>query len=133
MRRHFKKNKEWVLCAIEEIIVGLVILMNGHHLNEHVPPILQWTDNTISGLIYLILGVVLLINALWDFYWYRIRITLIGVSAGMWAALAASYLLNSYYTGVISFMPFLLVVIFTRVLIAAYQEPVHKLKGGASY
>lgn len=133
MRHHFIKNKEWVLCAMEEIIVGLVILIRGHQFDNRLPPILQWTDSTTAGLIYLIIGVVLLINALWDFYWYRIRITLIGISAGMWAALAASYLLNSFYTGVIDFMPFLLVVIFARVLIAAYQEPVHKLKGGASY
>lgn len=69
-------------------------MLHYQQLDLRLPPALGLLDDAPVGIAYLLIGVTLLINSLWDFYWYRIRIILIALSGGMWTLLTASYAMN---------------------------------------
>ncbi|CAK1230017.1 hypothetical protein R82291_FJPPFKPJ_00675 [Fructobacillus cardui] len=130
MKRHFIKNSQLIFISVEQIFMGIVILMQSTKLHNVLPPILGWTDDVVPGMVYLVLGSLLLVNSLWDFYWYRIRIFLLALSAVMWTMLTLSFGLDMIYSHDVEVMPYLFLVITLRIIYAAWQEPPHKMKGG---
>lgn len=130
MKRHFWKNRQWVTIAVEEIVVGLVVMLHYQQLDIRLPPALGLLDDAPFGMLYITVGVVLLVNSLWDFYWYRIRLVLIALSGGMWTALTFSYAINDYVTSTVTIVPFIFGIITLNVFLSAWDEPRYKLKGG---
>lgn len=130
MIRHFWKNRAWVRISLYEIGMGIIILLHYQQLDLRLPPALGIMDDAPIGLAYLILGILLLVNSLWDFYWHYIRLILISLSAGMWALLSASYIINMVYASNTTFMPIAMVGITLDILFSAYEEPQHKLRNG---
>lgn len=130
MKRHFWKNRQWVTISVEEIVVGLVVMLHYQQLDIRLPPALGLLDDAPFGMLYIIVGVVLLVNSLWDFYWYRIRLVLIALSGGMWTALTFSYAINDYVTNNVTIVPFIFGIITLNVFLSAWDEPRYKLKGG---
>ncbi|GIC70631.1 hypothetical protein [Fructobacillus tropaeoli] len=130
MKRHFIKNSQLIFISVEQIFMGIVILMQSTKLHNVLPPILDWTDDVVPGMVYLVLGSLLLVNSLWDFYWYRIRIFLLALSAVMWTMLTLSFGLDMIYSHDVEVMPYLFLVITLRIIYVAWQEPPHKMKGG---
>lgn len=133
MKKHFWKNRNWVTVAVEEIIIGVIIMLHYQQLDGRLPWALGLLDNQILGLTYVLIGLTLLVNSLWDFYWYRIRLVLIALSGGMWALLAGSYIMNIVVTGDVTIAPFIFIVITINVFLSAWEEPRYKLKGGERY
>lgn len=133
MKRHFWKNRPWVTIAIEEIVIGVLIMMHYQQLDLRLPPALGLLDNASVGVAYMLIGVTLLINSLWDFYWYRIRLILIALSGGMWTLLTVSYAMNDIVRGTPTIAPFIFAIITSNVFFDAWVEPRHKLKGGGRY
>ncbi|WP_349535148.1 hypothetical protein [Leuconostoc citreum] len=133
MIKHFWVNRHWVTIAVEEFMVGIVVMLNAYDLDESLHGSLGFVVSPLLGLFYLMLGVVLLINALWDFYWHRIRITLIAMSGGMWVLLSVSYGLSDVIKHQLTFLPIVFAIIAMNVFLSAWQEPRHKLKGGQGY
>lgn len=133
MKRHFFRNSELVFIAVEEIFMGIVILMQSEKLHNVLPPILDWTDDVVPGMIYLVLGSLLLVNSLWDFYWYKIRIILLSLSAFMFTMLTLSFGLDMFYSHQVDVVPYLFLVITVRIVYAAWQEPSYKMKGGEGH
>ncbi|CAK1223780.1 hypothetical protein R55214_HHFBAMCI_01541 [Fructobacillus evanidus] len=133
MKRHFWKNRQWVTIAIEEIIVGIIVMLHYQQLDVRLPPALGLLDDAPFGLLYLTVGVVLLVNSLWDFYWHRIRLVLIALSGGLWTMLTVSYALSDFVTNNVTIIPFIFGIITINVFLSAWIEPRHKLKGGGRY
>lgn len=133
MKRHFWKNRQWITIAIEEIVVGLVIMLHYQQLDARMPPALGLFDDAPFGLLYLSVGIVLLVNSLWDFYWYRIRFVLIALSGGLWTMPTVSYAMSDLITHNLTIIPFIFCIITINVYLSAWIEPRHKLKGGGAY
>lgn len=130
MKRHFIKNSQLIFISVEQVFMGIVILMQSAKLHNVLPPILDWTDDVVPGMVYLVLGSLLFVNSVWDFYWYRIRIVLLSLSAFMWTMLTLSFGLDMIYSHDVEVTPYLFLVITVRIIYAAWQEPPHKMKGG---
>lgn len=133
MKRHFWKNRQWVTIAIEEIVIGVIVMMHYQQLDSHLPPALGLLDDAPFGMLYIVIGTTLLVNSLWDFYWHRIRLILIALSGGMWTILTVSYALNDIVKDNLSIVPFIFAIITTNVFLSAWLEPRYKLKGGDHY
>lgn len=133
MKRHFRKNRWWVTIAVEEIVIGIIIMLHYQQLDLRLPPALGPLDDAPVGIAYLLIGVTLLINSLWDFYWYHIRIILISLSGGMWTLLTDSYAINDIVRGTPTIVPFIFAIITANVFFSAWEEPRYKLKGGGRY
>ncbi|CAH1855095.1 hypothetical protein [Convivina praedatoris] len=130
MKRHILLNEDMIITAWETIMLGLVILVQSQQLHHRLPPILDWTDDVTSGMIFLVLGILVLVNAVWDFYWYRIRIILLTAMAFMWTFLTASFLFDDLSDNHITIVPLLFGVVVLRIMLIAKREPPYKLKGG---
>ncbi|WP_273752478.1 hypothetical protein [Leuconostoc mesenteroides] len=133
MLRHFWKNRKWVTIAAEQIIIGVIIMLHYQQLDGRLPPALGLLDDPILGLVYVLIGVTLMMNSLWDFYWYHIRIVLIALSGGMWVILTSSYAMSDIVRGQLTVTPFIFALITLNVLLSAWEEPRYKLKGGERY
>ncbi|MGR8826039.1 hypothetical protein N2E09_00280 [Leuconostoc citreum] len=107
--------------------------MHYQQLDSHLPPALGLLDDAPFGVLYIIIGVTLLINSLWDFYWHRIRLVLIALSGGMWTVLTASYALSDIVTHNLTIVPFIFGIITINVFLSAWLEPRYKLKGGGRH
>lgn len=130
MKKHFWKNSQWVTIATEEIIIGIIIMLHYQQLDLRLPPALGLLDDAPVGIIYLLIGITLLVNSLWDFYWHYIRLVLIALSGGMWTLLTVSYAMNDIYQQNVTIVPFIFTVITANVFLSAWEEPRYKLKGG---
>lgn len=133
MIRHFWKNRQWVTIAIEEIIIGIIIMMHYQQLDGRMPPALGLLDDQELGIVYMLIGATLLINSLWDFYWHYIRLTLIALSGAMWTLLTVSYFMNDIVTNTLTVVPWIFLIITINIFLSAWQEPRYKLKGGGRY
>ncbi|CAH1853352.1 hypothetical protein [Convivina praedatoris] len=130
MKRHILLNEDMIITAWETIMLGLVILVQSQQLHHRLPPILDWTDDVSSGMIFLVLGILVLVNAVWDFYWYRIRVVLLSSMAFLWSTLAASFLLDDLSDHHITIVPLLFITVVVRIMLIAKREPPYKMNGG---
>ncbi|CAH1853679.1 hypothetical protein R078131_00815 [Convivina intestini] len=130
MFKHFKNNKYMLLIALVTAYTGILFINQSQQLHHRLPDILDWVDNFQSGLIFLIIGILLLVNAIWDFYWYRIRVILLTSSSVMWSILATSMLLDELDDNHIGLLPILPIVMLVLTMMIAYDEPPYKMKGG---
>lgn len=133
MKKHFWKNRQWVTIAVEEIIIGIIIMLHYQQLDGRMPPALGLLDDPELGIVYLLIGTTLLVNSLWDFYWHRIRLVLIALSGAMWTLLTVSYFMNDIVTSTLTLVPWIFLIITLNILLSAWQEPRYKLKGGGRY
>jgi Na+/melibiose symporter-like transporter len=130
LKHHFWKNKSWVVISLETMFIGIAFLLRSNQLDEHVTVWLSWTDDVVPGLIYLIVGILLLVNALWDFYRHYIRLVLITVTGGLWLLITVAYMTDALVTHRVEIFPFIATMITVNVMLGAYVEPPYKLKGG---
>lgn len=132
MIRHLNRNKTWIIIGLVQIFTGFVIIMHNQQLDKRLPPLLGLFDDIPIGVLYLFLGVMVLINFIWDFYWYYIRVVLVILSEMMFMLLFISYAMNDYVTGTWSFFSFYAGAFALDVLWTAYLEPPYKLLKGGS-
>lgn len=129
MSRHFWLNRKWVTVTVEEIIIGVIIMLQYQNFDIRIPAIFGVFGSIYAGYVYFIVGIVMLVNVLWDFYWYRIRIVLISLSGGIYSCLTFSFALNDYITGKLTLSTLFLLVITINLFLSAWEEPRHKMKG----
>lgn len=92
---HFWKNKSWVMTALETFFVGVFFISQNKQQNYRLSPLLSWDDERFLGMVCIVVGVLFLVNVLWDFYFHHIRTLLIIVVGGLWALLTAAYSANA--------------------------------------
>lgn len=130
MRHHLNRNKTWVIIGLIQVWVGYVTIMRTQQLDTHLPSMFGLFDDMPIGILYLIVGVLLLVNSIWDFYWYGIRVILIVMSTMMFTFLSTSYVFNDILHGGPTFPSGVFFVLTLDVLWEASQEPPHKLWKG---
>lgn len=129
MIKHFHKNFVWIKIGVEEFIVGMLMILQYQNFDARVPQILGVFGSQAAGLFYILVGIIMIINFVWDFYWYRIRLILIVLSGAIFGILTSGYFLNDYFVGKITPMPYFLLVVSFEILYYAWKEPRHKLGG----
>lgn len=129
MGKHISKNFVWIKIGVEEFIIGLLMLLQYQNFDTRLPSVLGMFGSPIAGFIYVLIGVVMVVNFIWDFYWYRIRLVLIIFSGAIFGIITSGYFLNDYFVGKITAMPYFLLIVSAEILFNAWQEPRHKLGG----
>lgn len=130
MRHHLNRNKTWVIIGLIQVWVGYVTIMRTQQLDAHLPPMLGVFDDMPIGILYLLIGTLLIVNTVWDFYWYGIRVFLIVMSTMMFTFLSSSYIFNDFLHGGPTYSSGVFFIITLDVLWEASQEPPHKLWKG---
>lgn len=133
MIRHFWLNRKWVTVAVEEMIIGVIVLLQYQNFDVRMPYVFGIFGSVYAGYLYFSVGLVMLLNFLWDFYWYGIRIVLISLSGGIFSCLTFSFAINDYIIGKMTLSTLLLLVITINLFLSAWEEPRYKLKGGEHY
>ena len=111
--------------------MGIVTMMRSQQLDLRMPPFLPFFDDVPIGVAYFVIGALLIVNFVWDFYWYGIRVFLIVASTMMFALLFTSYLFNDLLHGGPTITSGVLGLFVLDILWVASEEPPHKLgKGG---
>ena len=129
MGKHISKNFVWIKIGVEEFIIGLLMLLQYQNFDARLPSVLGMFGSPIAGFIYVLIGVVMVVNFIWDFYWYRIRLALIIFSGAIFGIITSGYFLNDYFVGKITAMPYFLLIASAEILFNAWKEPRHKLGG----
>lgn len=134
MIEHLSKNRTWIIIAIAEIYTGIVIIFRNQALDINLPHVLSYFDDMPVGLVYITIGLLMLVNFVWDFWWYNIRLILVIASEMMFVLLFTSYLANDIVRGSgPSFFTGYALIFAIDVLWCAYLEPPYKMwKGGKS-
>ena len=130
MIRHLSKNKTWIIIGFMEILTGLIILQRSQLLDYRIPPVLGFFDDVPVGIAYLIVGALVVVNFIWDFYWYYIRIILIVISEMLVMFMLTSYLVNDLILGHFTYVTAYLFLFAIDIAWTAFLEPPYKLKGG---
>lgn len=108
----------------------LVLFNYQDKLDRRIPPFLGMFDDAPIGMAYIIIGILVIINFIWDFYWYYIRVVLIVLSEMMFMLIFTSYLFSGYLTHSFSATTLFSFLFAMDVIWTAYLEPPYKLKGG---
>jgi len=132
MIRHLNKNKTWIIIGLAQVLTGIVIILNSQQLDTRIPKTLSIFDDVPIGAVYLFIGIMVIVNFVWDFYWYYIRVVLIVASEMMFTLLFISYAINDYILGGLHFFTCYVGLFALDVLWQAYLEPPHKLLKGGS-
>lgn len=132
MIRHLNINKTWIIIGLFQIFTGINILMKDQVLDVSLPLYIGIFDDTPVGVLYMLVGVLMIINFVWDFYWYGIRVVLVIVSEMMFSLLFISFLLNDIIHSNLSFITGFSLIIALDILWQAYLEPPHKMTRGGS-
>ena len=131
MIRHLNKNKTWVIIGLAQVFFGLLVIFNYQDKLVHdLPPFLGMIDDAPIGMAYIIIGIFVIINFIWDFYWYYIRLVLIVLSEMMFMLIFTSYLFSGHLTHNFSATTLFSFLFAMDVIWTAYLEPPYKLKGG---
>lgn len=128
---HIRRNRTWIIIGLLEMWIGVVTMMRSQQLDLRMPPFLALFDDVPVGVAYFVIGALLVVNFVWDFYWYGIRVFLIVASTMMFALLFTSYLFNDLIHGGLTITTGVLGLFVLDILWASFDEPPHKLgKGG---
>lgn len=129
MSRHFWLNRKWVTVAVEEMIIGVIVFLQYQNFDIRIPAVFGIFGSIYAGYLYFSVGLVMLVNVLWDFYWYKVRIVLISLSGGIFSCLTLSFAFNDYIIGKLTLSTLLLLVVTINLFLSAWEEPRHKMKG----
>lgn len=128
---HIRRNRTWIIIGLLEMWIGIVTMMHSQQLDLRMPQFLGLFDDVPVGVAYFVIGLLLVVNFIWDFYWYGIRVFLIVASTMMFALLFTSYLFNDLLHGGLTITTGVLGLFVLDILWASFDEPPHKLgKGG---
>ena len=130
MLRHLLRNASWIMTAIETFGLGIMLLNDYLRIDHHVPPPFDRADNPTFAIFMIVIGAIMLINFVWDFWWYRVRLILISLIGMIWAYMTSSFIWSDFEIPAhphISFASFLSLMVLFRILVAAYKEPIYKL------
>ncbi|CAH1856701.1 hypothetical protein [Convivina praedatoris] len=129
MIRHFFRNNDlWLIGAIE-MIVGSFILFRFNQLEITLPPEIDWVDDLVPGIIYLLIGAFTTVNAIWDFWWYKIRLLLLLVAVFLFGMLSFCYFADCINSGHWRMDPFVYGAMLIFSLSSIYNEARYKLMG----
>ena len=131
-KKHFIKNQFWVWTGVETVMAGLAFFLGYLELNERLPITVRLFESDGYSVFLIVLGVVLVINMLWDFYWHYIRLILVTLTAGVWLTLSLSISLSdlSFTVPKVTLLAMMCWVVFIKCCITLWLEPSYKLKGG---
>jgi hypothetical protein len=134
LKKHFIKNQFWVWTGVETIMAGLAFFLGYLELNEHLPITVRLFESNGYSVFLIVLGTLLIVNVLWDFYWHYIRLVLVTLTAGVWFTLALSISLSdlTFTAPRVTLLSMFCWVVFVKCCITLWLEPSYKLKGGHS-
>lgn len=117
------KNKAPLLVGAFSTVIGVTIFMRYNQLQTHLPPALDWADDFIPGVIYTMVGLFTMFDALTETGDVYVRYALYIVNACMFAVLTASYALDGTLSHHVSMYPFTYGILFIFDLMLCYELP----------
>ncbi|MDR3241347.1 MAG: hypothetical protein LBT37_04170 [Lactobacillaceae bacterium] len=134
MLRHFAKNKFWILTGVELIAIAYMFSVGLSRFDKHVPSSIMLISEPFFRFITYSIGTALIIQGIWDIYWYRIREVsriLAGGIAGVWAG---AYWMSDTTFGHLSIIPLGMTFLLIRILVELLYNDTYFAKGeGKNY
>ncbi len=132
LKKHFINNQFWIWTGIETVMAGLAFLLGSLQLNDNLPMSIRLFDSDAYSIFLIVLGSLVVVNVLWDFYWHYIRAILLMLVSGAWFTLALSISLSDFAFSAprVTLLSMFCWIVFIKCCISLWLHPSYKLKGG---
>ena len=112
-------------------MAGLAFFLGYLDLDERLPVSIRLFESDGYSVFLIVLGSLLIVNMLWDFYWHYIRLVLVLLTSGIWFTLSLSISLSvlAFQTPRITLLAGFCIVVFIKCCVTLWLEPSDKLRG----